>query len=230
MFDGELKMEEEVRDVLKRALLTSGVSKRALSLKCGKNATYIFTYFTKGTPQEFPEEVRNCLGKEFNMSPNDFMSASLRQSQVAPAERGNETMPCYGGTQGRGPYDLHSEDYDTIECPHFLRGVPCFALYIKGDQPYPRFRRGEVIYVDRRSPVNDGDDVVVETVAGTGHLRRFIRMEYEDQERFILTEVYNPAAHTGSDDLISKFPATDIVGMYRVVGVKMPGHERKQQI
>ena len=211
---------EKISDVLKRAMLAKGASKRSLSLKAGMGETYMHQYLTKGNPRELPESVRVCWAAELGLSPKDLMTEDLKGYRRDPTDQGVDTMPCYGGAQGRGPYDLRSDDYDIIECPHFLRGQPCFALYIKGDQPYPRFRRGEVIYIDRRSPVNEGDDVVIETKDGKGHLRRFIRMDRADEKRVTITEVYNPAGER-------RYEEDEIAGMYRIVGVRMPSHERK---
>ena len=100
---------------------------------------------------------------------------------VSDARPNKRDLPVYGQARaGRDGFDLPAgaEAMSHIARPFFLDGVgTAYAVYVNGDSMEPRFRHGELLFVDPSRPPKRGDDVVVQVIFGDeicGFAKRFV--------------------------------------------------------
>lgn len=122
-------------------------------------------------------------------------------------------LPLLGRPMGGGSdtYVFGREDNDMLALtarPIVLRNVPeAYAIYAYGDAMVPRYRPGEMLYIDPIRPIVPGDDVVIRMRDGTGFVREFVR-------RTLVTVVcrqHNPPTEI-------EYPATDVESLHLIIG------------
>lgn len=94
---------------------------------------------------------------------------------TAPALPPFATMPrdvpvhgtVVGGTEG--DFEMNGTVVDYVRRPPGIAGArEVFALYVTGDSMEPRYRPGDLVYVNPSRPPRAGDDVVVELLPAEG--------------------------------------------------------------
>lgn len=96
------------------------------------------------------------------------------QAQPSPATLPSKSemlrdVPLLGTAFGgdAGDFVMGGEDGDYVRRPPALQGrTDVFALFVRGDSMSPRYNPGELIYLERRRPPQNGDYVVVEMKPG----------------------------------------------------------------
>ena len=76
---------DQIRDAIREKMQAAGVSKRALSLKIKKGATYIHDYLDEGSPRELPHEVKVMVAGILNMQ--------LAELGISPLAHDTKQMP-----------------------------------------------------------------------------------------------------------------------------------------
>ena len=93
-----------------------------------------------------------------------------------------------------GDFQFNGETVDLVRRPPGV-ALGTFALYVQGESMFPRFRRGDLVYVTDTRPAKAGDDVVIELhpakgeQAGACLIKELVRV---GGERVTLRE-YQPA-------------------------------------
>lgn len=124
-------------------------------------------------------------------------------------------IPVLGYASGSGDNTTainwdHDAPVDWVDPIPGLEGVnKASALMILGDSMEPRYRAGEIIFVNRAVPPRPRQDCVIDTKNGETHIKEFVSQDKE----FIHVRQFNPAKTLQ----ISK---TEITGLYAVVGRK----------
>jgi SOS-response transcriptional repressor LexA len=73
--------------------------------------------------------------------------------------------------------------------PDDLRGVPeAYAVYVVGDSMSPRFKPGQLVFVNPSIPPRPGDDVVIQQTTQEVFIKELVRRT----EKVIRTKQYNP--------------------------------------
>ncbi len=78
-----------------------------------------------------------------------------------------------GGTDGLF-FDNGAPSKSLVYRPPDLIGVEgAYGVYVNGDSMRPRFKHGELIYVNPAKPVSSGDDVVIQLDDGRASSRNW---------------------------------------------------------
>lgn len=88
-----------------------------------------------------------------------------------------------------------------------LRVNQAYAIFMHGHSMEPRFREGELLYVNPHRPPSQGDDVVIEMTDGRGFVKRLVRRT----TKTVYVQQFNPAKEI-------EFPAGDIKNIHLIVG------------
>lgn len=163
-----------------RQLILSKVPERGslshLSKKIGKNHAYLQQFIERGVPAHLPEQVRSDLAPLLGVDERELRGIQLKKQGslnenakiVAGPVSMQGTIPVYGqavaGKDGR--FILNGNKVADIIAPPKLVGVNgAYAVYTVGTSMVPRYYEGEVVYVNPRLPVRQGDFVVVQIQA-----------------------------------------------------------------
>lgn len=193
-----------VRARLDNAIRTNpnDLSMKALSEAVGKNQTYIQQFITKGSPRVLPEDVRRKLSQLLAIDEallmNDDQIKALGKPPGQPIQRAvvqqqseARDLPIMGRARAATDDALIFEGgrVGTTERPSYLVGVEdAFAIYIMGDSMYPRYKSGEIGYVNPHKPPMSGDDVLIEFEDGTGVVKELVRVTRSK----VLAKQHNP--------------------------------------
>ena|SRR6218665_370781 len=102
----------------------------------------------------------------------------------------------------------HDAPVDWVDPLPGLAGVSkAAALMILGDSMEPRYRAGEIIFVNRAVPPRAGQDCVIDTKSGETHIKQFVRQDH-DTVYFLQ---FNPQKEFS-------LKKAEIIGLYAVVG------------
>jgi phage repressor protein C with HTH and peptisase S24 domain len=133
---------------------------------------------------------------------------------VSDARSNKKDLPVYGQARaGRDGFDLPAgaEAMSHIARPFFLDGVgTAYAVYANGDSMEPRFRHGELLFIDPSRPPKRGDDVVVQVAVG-GEICGFVK-------RFVSASDDTTTVHQFNPDEDIKYPTPDVKAVHLVVG------------
>lgn len=117
---------------------------------------------------------------------------TLAGSGIVPY--GLRDLPILGQSRaGDGRYyfdngaNAHSLTYRPME---LLNVSDAYAVYVNGDSMSPRFKHGELVYIDPHRPPAPGDDVVVQLRDGQGFIKELVRRT----ARVVICRQHNPAA------------------------------------
>jgi Peptidase S24-like len=180
------------------------VTLKELSLATGRNHAYLHQYLYQGTPRKLPEDVRQYLARTLNIDERLLVTNhGARSGDVTFKEQAHGYIPAGDGPRYGGrdlPIMGRSDEEDDrivisgshagiTERPSFLENVPdAFAVYVAIDSMKPRFKRGEMIYIDPSRPINAGDDVLIEFTDGRGTIKELVGRR---KNRIYLRQ-YNP--------------------------------------
>ncbi|MEP9397950.1 S24 family peptidase [Mesorhizobium sp. KR2-14] len=111
----------------------------------------------------------------------------------APAGKG---VPIYGRAAGSYHGALHIEPQitDWAPCPPGVANVrDAYALWVVNDSMVPRFRHGDIVFVEPHRPVRPGDDVVIQLRPDESNIvetwvKEFVRYQGDD----IVVKQFNP--------------------------------------
>ena len=128
------------------------------------------------------------LSTVFGCDPSEVMGFAAREP-IALAK-----IPLYGSAEGGIGSDITNMDraIDHIDRPSFLLSASsAYAVYVVGDSMAPRFRSGEIVYVDPAVPIRRGTDCVVQ-IAEDGVLTAIIKEYVSSTETKLTLRQYNP--------------------------------------
>ena len=141
-------------DKLARGL---GVSIEELARRVDMNPHTLRRY-ARNESQPKPALTLKLAGV-FGCDPNEILGFPV--SENATLSR----IPLYGITEDIPGSDIIDMDraLDHIDRPSFLLSASnAYAVYVGGESMTPRFRSGEIVYVDPAVPIRSGGDVVVQ--------------------------------------------------------------------
>lgn len=128
--------------------------------------------------------------------PRPLDTSDVIRAPLAPAMDGatkNPDLPILGHVKGGVRSEALFLDNGTPVAftyrPDDLRGVAdAYAVYVVGDSMAPRYRPGQLVYVNPSIPPRPGDDVVIQQTTKEVFIKELVRRT----EKFIRTKQYNP--------------------------------------
>lgn len=221
---------EMVRRMVAAKIKDDRLDMTDMSLKLGKNRTYIQQYITKGSPKWLPEDVRPGLARLLGVHESELRRpAPFRDGTVNQNQERNGTFSPQGvsvntgalievmGMAECGPdgWSLwNGEVIDRVPRPPNLAGVPkAYAVYVVGTSMEDRYHPGELAYIHPGKPVTPGCYVLVQLqpkedgATPRAVLKRLVK---RTGNKIILAQL----APAKTFDL----KADEILSMHRVVG------------
>ena len=74
--------QQQVRDFLENTIKEKGFSLNSLSLKIGKNSTYLFHFIKRNSPRRLDETARRQLAQILNVAEQDLCDFTLPTSVI----------------------------------------------------------------------------------------------------------------------------------------------------
>lgn len=107
---------------------------------------------------------------------------------------GLRDLPVLGHSRGGGNEYFFDNGADVLSLTYrpleLLNVRDAYAVYVHGDSMSPRYRPGEMLYVDPVRPVSPGDDVIVQLKTGQGFIKELVRRT----GRAVICRQHNPAS------------------------------------
>ena len=131
----------------------------------------------------------------------------------APAVRvitAGRDLPVRGTAQGgkHGAFFLTDQAITYVDRPANLHGnSSAFAVWVSGKSMEPRFRPGEMLFVNPAKPISENCFVLLSLRDGNVYVKELI----SQNDKFVVVRQYNP-----NRDL--EIPQNKIAALYRVVG------------
>lgn len=117
-----------------------------------------------------------------------------------------------GGAKEDGAFEMNGSPVDWTERPHHLAGVAdAYAVYCWGSSMEPRFRAGDLLYVNPHKPVRSGDAVVVQIRSGNAAPLAYVKSYISQNDSILILEQINPSKRL-------EWPLDDVVSVHRIVG------------
>lgn len=176
------------------------VSMKDLSKVIGKNDAYIQQFLDRNTPRVLPEREREIIARHLGVDEDylrDDSRLKLGGPTAFPIRRapalgyGAPDLPIMGRAHGAGGtyISLNTGRVGMTERPAYLIGVEDgFAFYVVEESMVPRFRPGELCYVNPNKPPVAGDDVLIEFEDGSGVVKEFVRQT----DAKVIAKQHNP--------------------------------------
>lgn len=162
---------------------------------CGKNASYLWQYFTRRKPRDLPEDVRFALALHFGVDESALRGEKMSAATQRPITGSTHRAANGSGNQGSklpvlgraiaGSAKIIWENgrpQDWVERPSYVSHPDAFAVYVNGESMEPRYYAGERIYVDPSKPVSRDCFVVVECKDDTAIIKQFVKFTDDSVE------------------------------------------------
>ncbi len=95
--------------------------------------------------------------------------------------------------------------------PGLLSTPDAYALYVAGDSMEPRYRSGDVVYVNPHRPCRQGDDVVIQTRIRPGDdIAGYVKTLVSRSPREVVARQYNPPSTI-------EYRAPTVIAVHRVL-------------
>jgi len=210
-----LKLTPEL-DSVRRALVEAINSQddqdqynlKALSLQIGRGQSYLFDFVYKGKPRRLHPDDRRRLATILGLEEATLMSQDdikrIGKPDGHPVHRApdfqyeKKDLPIMGRAQGAqgDVFTLEGGKVGVTERPSYLEGIQeAFAVYVAGDSMSPRFKAGEMVYINPVRPPVPGDDVLVEFLDGTGIIKELVKIAGS----VLTVHQHNPAQNRAID-------------------------------
>jgi phage repressor protein C with HTH and peptisase S24 domain len=162
---------------------------KRLSIELGRNQAYLHQFLFAGKPRKLDEQDRSRLADLLDIDESTLMTqdqirrigkpggTAVRRAPAFSYE--NKDLPIMGRAQAAhgDVFTLEGARVGVTERPSYLEGVEdAFAVYVAGDSMSPRFKPGEMVYVNPNRPPAAGDDVLVEMTDGTGIIKELTKI------------------------------------------------------
>ncbi|BAE50735.1 LexA family transcriptional regulator [Paramagnetospirillum magneticum] len=103
---------------------------------------------------------------------------------------------------------------DWTERPAFLRGVDAYGVYVAGTSMVPRYRPGQLVFVDPHRPPVNGQGVVVVRYDNAVLIKEFVGYGLDHDEDVVILREYAPV-----DREFAVF-GSEITAIHVIVGTK----------
>lgn len=204
----------DFNDRLKEARQKAGLTQAELAQSIAINQSTI-AYWENGRSEPDTQKLQK-LAEILNVTPewltfgktpgtNPFLSAG-----IDPALLPAKDLPIRGMVQaGQHQAFLLTDDpvSFTDRPPNLAGNKHAFAVWVSGKSMEPRYRAGEVLYVNPAKPVSEGCCVLIELDDNSAFVKEFIR---QSRDR-VLVRQYNPQREIEID-------CRRVRSLYRVVG------------
>lgn len=131
-----------------------------------------------GTVQNLKRERIELLSKIFGVSPANFVTERVEESNISSASDGSNiyNIPVFESVSaGFGAY-ANSEitDYIPVIITNPADVEDTISIKVKGDSMYPKIEDGDIIIVRRQTSVDSGDIAVVLLDGDEGLVKRVV--------------------------------------------------------
>ena len=139
-------------------------------------AGFLSALVGRGVPPITRNEIMELFGN-LNEAAENIGNITIAETELRPY--GVRDLPILG--QARAGDDsyvfesgavAHAFSYRPIE---LLSLRDAYSVYVNGDSMSPRFRHGELVYVDPYRPPAPGDDVVIQLKNDQGYIKELVR-------------------------------------------------------
>jgi len=179
----------------------------------------------KGEPPIAREEVFSLTGVNPVLTPASARVAERRQNPARPglnatvemaatgvAPFGMRDLPLLGEARGGGDEYFFGNGAEVLSLTYrpieLLTVKDAYAVYVHGTSMVPRFKPGELVYVDPVRPVAPGDDVVIQLQNGQGFVKELVRRT----ARAVICRQHNPPEEL-------EYPSNEVNSVHLIVSM-----------
>jgi phage repressor protein C with HTH and peptisase S24 domain len=180
---------------LEQAMAAAGTNPTRLAKDAGQTITY-FRDFVLGRKKSIDAAVYARAAEILRadlawLSASDSGRAPERRPEPEPS---NQMLPLLGlatgGADGRLIFSGEALD-ELARPPQLMKVKNAYAVAISGESMEPRYRPGEIVYVNPSRPARRGDDVVVQ-VMQSGELSGFVKEFISRDDNKLVVRQFNP--------------------------------------
>lgn len=219
---------DQVVSFIYEAMEAMGVTATELSRKAGLDASTLNKFLRNPAASDLSlktiTKISSISGLQFPKLSHNVQLPVAKRGQPRGSVDLQSTIPVMGGRQRDLP--IYGEDqlgsmgyaFGDPASPTLLGYVErpadltdndrAYAVRVKDDSMSPRFRAGEMIFVDPTRPAKPGDEVMVRCKDGEGWVKRLVSRDLDG----IRTDSYQP-------DGEATFPNEELAGIHVIVGV-----------
>jgi phage repressor protein C with HTH and peptisase S24 domain len=150
------------------------------------------------------------LATVFGCDPAEVLGLTVRNNNIPLAK-----IPLYGSAEAGPGADITDMDraIDHISRPPFLLSATnAYAIFVVGESMSPRFRSGEIVYVDPAVPVRTGGDAIIQMADNKGNLTAIIKeFVAQDDDKLSLFQ-HNPNKKL-------KIPTSNVTSIHGIRGM-----------
>lgn len=158
-----------VAERLEFRLKETGKAAAAVSRAAGLGPDYIRDFLT-GRKRNMKHEALMKIARELDVTIAYFHAGEDEAAEsgglmAAPEPPASKAVPIYGRAAGSRDGALYVEPQviDWAPCPPGVFTVrDVYALWVMNDSMKPRFRHGDIVFVEPHRAVRPGDDVVIQ--------------------------------------------------------------------
>lgn len=187
--------QQQVRDFLESKVKEKGLSLNALSLKLGKNATYLFHFVKRNSPRRLDETTRRKLAQLLDVNEQDLCDFAL-PSGIIPDKLSTlsnffnfnknknediiaiDVIDMDGPNKGKFEHvrkniiGKHLMTVDLLKEYSVYHPENVVILKVAGDSMSPTVLSGDLIWIDMTYSVPSTDGIYVLNTAGDIAIRR----------------------------------------------------------
>lgn len=192
-------MSDILKERLKEAADKAGTNLTQLAVDLGREKGY-FRDYVKGRKRSVSAsdvaEAARKLGVSVGWLTGEDVPQQPTKPDAAPIKSATRTIPLYGPDTAQGGGDgrflFTGEIIAELPCPPQLEGVKNpYAVRVSSHSMAPRYRHGEVVYVNPSKSPRPGDDVVFQAEIN-GEFVGFIKELVREDEKTIVLLQHNP--------------------------------------
>jgi phage repressor protein C with HTH and peptisase S24 domain len=208
---------DQYRQNLLEMLKRNRISLKEASEAIGRNHAFLQQFVHRGSPRLLSEDDRIKLAAllnvpekllrhdaHFTMPAGDLplpkSTQSIQNSSFATLD-----LPLLGMAEAnKNDHSSFKLDTDPIKMvgrpPNLVNVRDAFALYVIGNSMHPRYKQGEMVYVNPRLPCRPGDDVLIKLADDTILIKELVQF---DGQKTIFRQ-HNPSIEIslGNDDYL----------------------------
>lgn len=192
-------------DRMLQALKDAGISQAEIARRLGVTPQAVYGWITTGTISKkrlvhFARETGADLASL--MSDREDLRVEAMRGQdigsLVPTRREQAGIPLIGHVIATPDTDGFFEDMGfppgagELYIPWATRDPNAYAVRVRGDSMYPRYRPGEILVVEPNAAVVPGEDVVVRTRDGRKMVKRLLFQRSGEVELGSINERHKP--------------------------------------
>ena len=155
----------------------------------------------KNGQRRMTKEWAERIAPHLDCSPAELLFEGETTVAKIPAPTDGTQIPVFASAQaGPDGMTIDSDPIDYTPSPPQLLGVKAaFAVYVVNDSMEPKYRQGDMLWIDPSRPAIQNDYVLIELAPEDGERRALVKQLVKFNAEELVVKQYNPATEVEID-------------------------------